>query len=1232
MVGVRSCLAILGLSAQVALAQSAETVRGRVTTDSGRVVRGAAVNVTRGPDRAIKQTLTDSAGRYEVSFDPGTGDYLVAISSPGLRSARRRVQREGTERVLTADFVLSADLAMLAAINVKGAKPERLTTRVSPYELETGASEKWSEGVEAQLSPILSGTVSAIATTMPGVTVGAGGISILGSGPGSNLTTLNGMALGTGSLPRAARVQSRVTGATYDATRGGFSGAATDVRLGPGDRNFQNRSTFFTLEAPQLQVTDAVGRALGAPTQTVRASGAIDGEAIRRVLSYNISADVSRVANDPATLTGDDPLPFALAGVAPDSVRRARAVAQRLALPVAGVDVPATRVRDALSLLGRFDLTADSTWQRHLTTYFTRTVDGAIGYAPLSAPAAGAKRNESTVGGMLTLAHQFGPGLSILNSTRFNASYTRLTTAGYLALPTASVLVRSPDIDGDGLSSLQLGGTPFSVGRDDRWTLEGTNEGARNFRGRRHTLRSALWGRVDGRTQTGGADLLGRYSYNSIDDLDRGRAASFSRTLTLPDRSGIAWNTAAAVTHSWTPSRFFSLLYGVRIEGNGFGSTSAANPALAQLLGVRTDVAPRRIHVSPRVGFSYSFNKSRSNGSGGSNNQTGTYFRYPTGTLRGGIGEFRDLFQPGLIADATSRTGLPGSVLSLTCVGTAIPIPDWTRFLASPDAIPSRCADGSGALGLRAPAVLALDPSYDVPRSWRASLDFNTARWHTLIRLSALASVDLSQPGIVDANFTGIERFRLASEGDRPVYVSPQAIDAATGSVSAAESRRSADFAGVNVRRSDLRGIGAQLTTSVGTDFFDRVWRGWPIMSLAYTVQQSRRQARGFDGEAFDDPRRIEWAPSATDARHILVGQLAVARERIGAVTLFVRAQSGLPFTAVVQGDVNGDGRGGDRAFVPELTTSDPTVRDALATLLASGSSTARACVRSQSGRVAARNGCRTPWTQTLNLQWQLPAPSRWNGRVATNLFINNLLGGLDQLVHGARGLRGWGGQSTVDPVLLVPRGFDPSTRRFRYDINPRFAETRPTRSLVRDPFRITLDMNVRLHTDFKIQSLRRAIEPVKTGAGWARRSEDSLTALYLSRTSSVHRVLIDQSDSLFFNTDQLAKLRAADSLFAERVRAIYRPLARYLATFDGKVVSRAAVDSADVADKAYWKVFWEQPEIADPILTPTQRDLMELLKGLLATSPKSRLNSRWFFGANVPLVHTPAVPPRPDR
>src|SRR5690349_23783388 len=81
-----------------------ETVRGRVLDDSGKAVVGAPVHVTRGPDRLVQQTTTDSAGRFSVRFDPGTGDYLVAVSALNFRPARRRVQRQGNERELTADF------------------------------------------------------------------------------------------------------------------------------------------------------------------------------------------------------------------------------------------------------------------------------------------------------------------------------------------------------------------------------------------------------------------------------------------------------------------------------------------------------------------------------------------------------------------------------------------------------------------------------------------------------------------------------------------------------------------------------------------------------------------------------------------------------------------------------------------------------------------------------------------------------------------------------------------------------------------------------------------------------------------------------------------------------------------------------------------------------------------------------------------------------------------------
>ena len=46
----------------------------------------ATVIVTRGPDRLVKNTTTDSAGNYSVLFEEGTGDYLVYVSSTGMRA------------------------------------------------------------------------------------------------------------------------------------------------------------------------------------------------------------------------------------------------------------------------------------------------------------------------------------------------------------------------------------------------------------------------------------------------------------------------------------------------------------------------------------------------------------------------------------------------------------------------------------------------------------------------------------------------------------------------------------------------------------------------------------------------------------------------------------------------------------------------------------------------------------------------------------------------------------------------------------------------------------------------------------------------------------------------------------------------------------------------------------------------------------------------------------------
>jgi hypothetical protein len=585
--------------------------------------------------------------------------------------------------------------------------------------------------------------------------------------------------------------------------------------------------------------------------------------------------------------------------------------------------------------------------------------------------------------------------------------------------------------------------------------------------------------------------------------------------------------------------------------------------------------------------------------------------------------------RPDILADAASRTGLVGSTQSLLCTGTAVPTPDWSRFLQDANTIPRACVDGSGALTDNAPPAALIARTYQVPRSWRATLDWYTNFNWLQLKWNNLASWDLSQASVRDANFSDVQKFSLAQEGGRPVYVSTAGIDAATGAVSATESRRSAAFGRVDVRGSELRGYGGQTTLTLAPDPFRM--RNVPLglyASLSYTLQSSRRQYVGFDGLTAGDPTQREWAASINDARHIVSLQGAFTVERLGTLTLFARAQSGLPFTPIVQGDINGDGRSGDRAFVPSRTLPiDATLATQLQALQTNGSPTAQHCLSAYAGQLAPRNGCRGPWTATLNMQIRPNLPKALQ-RLNANLYVENVLAGVDQVVHGSSGLRGWGGAAMPDPVLLVPRGFDAATRAFRYDLNPRFAETRPSRTTLRVPFRVTLDFQLRLSTDYSLQELRRALSPVRVGKTWQARSADSLTALYLHETSSIHTALLAESDSLFLSAEQIAALRQAEGVFSERVRAVYRDLGQYLAQFAGGSATKAAVDSTSKAKVAYWAAFWEQPEIAAALLTPTQRDLMPLLRDMYATPKAVRSHARWMFGNEVKFVKA-AAPPR---
>ena len=383
----------------------------------------------------------------------------------GFTAARRRVQRQNTETELVADFTLARAIAELDAVRVSARRPVRATRASSqPADGLIGEMERRIAARSThRRRRSLHRRNDVERHTHPG------GASILGSGTDSNLNTLNGMGMASGSIPRAARTETRVSGATFDPTRGGFAGANIDVRLGPGDRNFQRRNAFVTLDPQSWQFADPVGRALGAPSGGFRASFGADGELIRRALTYNVALDVSRSASDPATLLTANADALRLAGVSPDSVARLIAISSPLGLPVNSSGIPSSRARNGVTWLGRIDDTRDTMKTRALTSYLGFIRESALGFGPLAAPSSAGESKERTIGGQLTLGEYVGPGRRILTEIRLAASAVRTESEPYRRQPSASVLVRSGA--DDAATSLRLHGWRLVFATNDsRWT------------------------------------------------------------------------------------------------------------------------------------------------------------------------------------------------------------------------------------------------------------------------------------------------------------------------------------------------------------------------------------------------------------------------------------------------------------------------------------------------------------------------------------------------------------------------------------------------------------------------------------------------------------------------------------------------------------------------------------------------------------------------------------------
>jgi hypothetical protein len=1188
-----------------------DVLRGTVTSDSGKAIGGADVIATMAPDRESRMTKTDAEGRYSIEFEHGTGDYLLHVSATGWQTFRKRITRTGSDSVFVTDVTLKSAAAsgaqQLEAVKVSATKPkpDRETAR---YTTETGAAESMVGGVKGAVPPDQAGDLAAMAATIPGVAVTPGGITVGGVSPGQNSTTLNGASFAGADIPRDAQTTTRISSSTFDPARGWFAGVNTDVGLSIGNV-FSHRQAHLTLDAPPLQYTDPVSASMGQRFTGIRGGIGGDGSMLNDRYAYNFGIDASRRSSDFVSVGSAPPDLLQRAGVSADSVARLSALLNTAGVPMRTSLVPSGRVSQSASLIGRIDR-APYNWNTFkpapttigLLGYLKLANSGAVGTTP-TATAAHAGETSQQIGMLQALFSSYWHD-GYLTDAKSSISVSHNRGTPYLQLPNGQVLVSSTFADGTGgLTPLAFGGNGSLFSDTRQYTWETTTATQFYARGRQpHRVQLSADVRLDGIRQETNADRFGTYSYNSLADLAANRPASFTRTLNNPARTGAVWNGFVALGDQWRKSPSFQLLYGARLEGNRYLDVPANNPAVESAFGVRTDNAPNSIHVSPRLGFTWVRKGDR--GGGIMFNPIGVFTMSPTSYIRGGIGEFRSFLGPDLLTGASVATGLPNGVVSLACVGSATPTPDWTQYAQDPSMIPQTCANGAQtpAFADAAPVVQTFDRSYTAARSWRANLSYASS-WHLLAySIEGLYSLNLNQPGRTDLNFANTPRFTLSDEG-RPVFVAPGSVVPGTGAVSTVDARRDVSFGHVVNNLSNLTSFGRQLTFTLAPDLTNSNRRLFSRMyfSLGYTLAGSRAQSSGFDGTTFGSPLERKWSRSDFDVRHQFVLTSGFAYKQMS-LTMFGRLQSGLPFTPMVGGDVNGDGYANDRAFIFDpARASDPVFASAMRTLLSTSDARVRDCLTKQMGRGAARNSCEGPWTTTLNAQLN------WNGmikplgrRATVSLALANPLGGLDQLLHGTDHLRGWGSPATPDPILYTPRGFDPATQRFQYAVNPRFGSTNPGNTLVRAPFRVTLDVSMDIGKSLPLQQIDRWLRPGRGGPG-PKLSAADLKRRYTRNVPDLYKNILEESDSLLLTRDQVDALQKLDSAYVVRMDSLWTDLVTYLDAlgpgYDTKAVLKRQEDATDAA----WELSRQEAHKSLPtVLSPIQLKLLPWPAGML--------------------------------
>ncbi len=995
-----ACLAL----PMVGAAQGVTTggVAGTVTDSSGSPIAGATVRVSNPATGFLRVATTRVNGRYVVSgLEVGT--YRVAVAAIGYGPKALAGVRVTLSQSARADFAMVRQAVTLQEI-VTTAPPtsaDFAPTRTGAQTFISDSGVKRLPTLNRQLQDFVRLTPQVVTNPSPS---SAGEVSIAGQNNRYNSiqvdgTTQNdkfglgdtgelgGQANGRGISLEAVK-EYQVVVSPYNVTQGGFTGGLINAVTKNGTNSLA-LTGFYTVRNQDL--TPNVPLYAGSQFLRRQFGGSIGGPVIKDKLHFFFAGELQKAltpAFGPYLGQPQD---------ASQQLRVDQALIDRFSTALAkyGIDAGTAGQVDNLNpitnLVGRIDWTLSPKNRLVLRGIYNKSQgdDFSRSSATFTMSSNRFKRDEKASSVTAQLFSNFSGGAS--NELQVGYIRQRFARVFDQIGPQVTVTnVPSPVVTGS-LVNLRAGPDSNShVNQLDQDVLEFRNDftfplgnghlvtlGAR---GETYKIRNAFW-----------QNAFGSWRFESMDALEAGTAFAYGVGVGIGDpvaRFKTA-NMSFYLQDQWTVNPSLTVIYGVRAEMPRFSDKPSALAAAETDFGRKTNEIASNTNLNPRLGFNL-------NPGGGSGSTQ----------IRGGVGLFSGTPAYVWLSNLYTNNGNSG-IAQFTCAQAIAPAFTSANVANAPQV----CANGTGpGVGTTIGTINTIDPNYKQPQVLRATFGVDRKLPLGLTgTLDAVYTYALKSPFMVNLELAD----PTTSDANGRVMYGTLAATTGIPTTNAVHSTKYSGTSGGGVY--DLRnakgdysygitaGLRKSFAGSLEASAFYSYQRSYSVQDFTSSVARSNfingrvNAGNQFDQKVgfsnFDRPHRITasatytapWKDYPTDVSLIYIGQSG---------TNFVYTYSG----SGNRGDVNADG----------VTTNDPIyipTRASEMAFVANGAFTPAMmvvafdslldklpCLSSQKGQIMAKNSCRNPWFNQLDLSVRQSMPAIGGHKLTIQADIYNFL------------------------------------------------------------------------------------------------------------------------------------------------------------------------------------------------------------------------------------------------